>query len=99
MDSAYIELLADYNVCDINVSTIRLNGIVPVEINDFEDINSRIGGYDEDGFLDLFVHFNIADVKEVLGEIRREKMVRLEVTGLLINDKPFYGVNWIKLMG
>jgi len=55
--TAFIELPEDYNVADINVSSIMLNDTIPAELRPL-----AIGDYDEDGIPDLMVKFDRAEV-------------------------------------
>ena len=52
--TAYIELADSYNVSDIDVSTITLNGIIPANL----EALIEIGDYDNDSIPDLMVVFN-----------------------------------------
>lgn len=101
--TAYIELLADHSVYDINISTVRLNGIIQAESNPkygfVKDVYSRISDHDQDGILDCMVKFNSTCVKEMLSWVNEGEIVKLEVTGSLINGEQFYGTGWIKVIG
>jgi len=95
--TVYIELLGGYNVYNIDIGTIKLNGIVPAENNQkYGFVRSRIGDYDQDGILDCMVKFNRTSVQEIL---EPGDMVRIEITGSLVGGTPFYGVDWIKVIG
>ena len=59
--TAYIELPEGYNVVDIDVDTVLLNGTVPAEAKPTE-----IGDYDGDGITDLMVKFDRQDVIDEL---------------------------------
>ena len=71
--TAYIELPEDYDVVDIDVSTILLENTVSAEANPTE-----IGDYDDDGIPDLMVKFDRSVVQDIL-EVRDE--VEITVTG------------------
>jgi len=88
--TCYIELPEGYEVSNIDVSTIRLNDIVPAESKPTE-----IGDHDDDGVPDLMVKFNRADVQEIL-EVGDE--VEITVTGKLIDGLPFDGKDTIKVI-
>jgi parallel beta-helix repeat protein len=86
--TAYIELLEGYNVQDINVSTIMLNGTIPVDL----DASVGIGDYDKDGVEDLTVKFNRTQVVEfMLSQGVRFGDVTLTLTGELYDGTPFEG--------
>ena len=51
--TAYIELPEDYNVSDINVTTVFLDGTIPADSKLW-----KIGDYDEDGISDMMVKFD-----------------------------------------
>lgn len=92
--TAYIELPEGYNVSDIDISSILLNGTIPVDL----DVPTAIGDYDGDGIPDLMVKFNRTQVAEyilskgiVLGN------VTLTITGQLKDLTPFEGSDTIKV--
>jgi hypothetical protein len=59
--TVYIELPEGYDVNDIDVSSILLNGLVPAELHPAE-----VGDYDGDGFPDLMVKFDRQAVQGIL---------------------------------
>jgi hypothetical protein len=69
----YIELPPDYDVSQIDISSIRLNGTIPAL-----DWPTEIGDYDGNGIPDLMVKFDRAAVQSVLtvGE-----QVQITITG------------------
>ncbi|MFQ6115555.1 MAG: hypothetical protein ACE5NG_15960, partial [bacterium] len=81
--TTYIELPEGYNVSDIDVSSISLNGTVPVDL----DAPTDIGDYDEDDVSDLMVKFDRAAVtsyiQSVVGPQDRFGAVTLTITGFL----------------
>jgi len=62
--NAYIELPAEFNVNNIQVSTIMLNDTIPAELQP-----TSIGDYDEDTIPDLMVTFNRTKIAEWLSSI------------------------------
>jgi len=77
--TAYIELPPDYDVSQIGISSIRLNGIVPALAKP-----TQIGDYDADGIPDLMVKFNGAAVKNMLAPGDHvEIAISGEVAGIL----------------
>lgn len=86
--TAYIELPEDYNVNEIDISTIRLNGEISAKSHP-----TKIGDYDKDGVLDLMVRFKRAEVMALLsgGE------ATLTITGK-VGDTPFEGSDIIRVI-
>jgi hypothetical protein len=92
--NAYIELPPDYDVNNIVVSSILLNGTVPVD----PSAPTLIGDYDSDGIPDLMVNFNRTDLSNFIlskGVIYGD--VDLNLTGKLIDNTPFEGHDTIKV--
>lgn len=87
--TVYIELPAGYDVNQIDVSSIMLNGTVPALAKPTE-----IGDYDGDGVPDLMVKFNRQDLIAILsiGE------ATLTITGE-VNGIPFEGSDTIRVIG
>jgi len=90
-----IELPEGYDVSDIDISTVKLNGEIQAELHPTE-----IGDYDSDGIPDLMVKFNRAaltsHVYHTLG-IRHEN-VTLTITGQLTDGTPFEGSDTVEVM-
>jgi hypothetical protein len=59
--TAYIELPEGYNVNDIDISTVRLNGEVQAKLHP-----TKVGDYDSDGIPDLMVKFAKREVIPLL---------------------------------
>jgi len=59
--TAYVELPPGYDVSKINISSIRLNGIVPAMTRP-----TKVGDYDKDRVPDLMVKFDASAVKSLL---------------------------------
>ena len=96
--TAYIELPEGYNVSDIDVSSVMLNGTISLDL----DAPTEIGDYDNDTIPDLMVKFDRADVisciYDVLGETGwRFTHVTLEVAGE-VAGKIFGGNDTIKVI-
>lgn len=100
--TAYIEFPEGYNVTDINVSTILLNGSIPIDIN----APLTIGDYDNDSIPDLMVKFDRAEViSYILANIDTTKLyeerfmtVTLTITGKLNDGTPFQGSTTIRVI-
>lgn len=87
--TCYIELPEGYNVGDIDVSTVMLNGQIQAESHPTE-----IGDYDNDSVPDLMVKFDRSAVQEIL-EVGDE--VEITVAGEL-NVETFEGSDTIRVI-
>lgn len=103
--TVYIELpkhpeLPEFDVSQININTVMLNNQIPAESNPkygfVVDPNSYLMDHDDDGLLERMVKFNRTDVQNILEPGDR---VKIEVTGLLFDTRPFYGLDWIRVIG
>lgn len=96
--TAYIELPEGYNVADINISTVMLNGTVPVD----PSAPTAIGDYDSDGVPDLMIKFDRnAVIYYILDNIDIEgrfATTTLTITGNLNDGTPFQGSDTIKII-
>lgn len=88
--TCYIELSEDYDVEDIDVSTVKLNDQVPAESHP-----TGIGDYDNDGIPDLMVKFDRSAVQEIL---QAGDEVEITVTGELTDGTPFEGSDTIRVI-
>ena len=91
--TAYIELPPGFNVVDIDLATIRLNGTIPALTKP-----TAIGDNDADGIADLMVKFDGAAVRSLLAGERSERIVvsgRILRSGGYIN---FSGTDFLKLV-
>jgi hypothetical protein len=88
--TCYIELPGDYDVEDIEVSTIKLNDQVPAESRP-----TGVGDCDDDGIAELMVKFDSSAVQEIL-EAGDE--VEITVTGELNDDTKFEGSDTIRVI-
>lgn len=59
--TAYVELPEGFNVSDIDLSSVLLNGSISAEFKPAE-----VGDYDNDGILDLLVKFDRATLIELV---------------------------------
>jgi parallel beta-helix repeat protein len=86
--TCYIELSDGYDVADIDINTVMLEGVVPAELHP-----TKIGDYDRDGIPDLMVKFDRAAVQKLLepGE------VKLTVTGK-VGTLDFEGSDTIRVI-
>lgn len=88
--TCYIELAEDYDVSDIVLGTVQLNGLVPAEPQP-----TQIGDCDGDGVADLMVKFSRAAVQEILAV---GDAVPITVTGELTGGERFEGSDTIRVI-
>ena len=88
--TVYIELPEGYDVEEIDISTVMLNGIVPALARPTD-----VGDYDSDGVPDLMVKFDRADVQDVL-EPGNE--VEVTVSGQLTDGTLFEDTDTIRVI-
>lgn len=90
--------IENYDVSNIDISTVTLNGVVPAENNPkygfVKNVKSRIGDYDSDGIPDSIVKFKRSDVQGTL-EAGKEG---LAVTGQLSDGTVFGGVDTVRVI-
>jgi len=95
--TCYIELPEDYNVRDIDVSTIKLNDTICAQPRPI-----AIGDYDNDTIPDLMVKFNRTEViSYILANVditERFMTITLTVTGKLNDGTPFQGSDTIRII-
>lgn len=84
--TCYIELPEGYDVPDIDISTIMLNGQVPAESSP-----TAIADYDSDGIADLMVKFSRSAVQAIV----QSGEVELTVSGELADGTKFEGSDTI----
>ena len=88
---------ADFDITEIDVSTIRLGGVSPIRSN-VEDVSTPVNGEPcecteegPDGFDDLALKFDTQDIVETLGEINDGDEIELTLTGALKDGTPIEG--------
>jgi hypothetical protein len=101
--------MADFDVADIDVSTVRLAGVAPIweAIDDdatpyepFVDKPLNIYSCNEmgpDGYMDLKLKFNNQQVIAALGPLSKGDVVRLILTGELFDGTPIIGEDIVKI--
>ncbi|MBW8050131.1 MAG: T9SS type A sorting domain-containing protein [Cytophagales bacterium] len=88
---------ADFDVNDIDVSSVLLQGISPIRSN-IEDVSTPVvnkvdvcdcttGG--ADGFDDLTLKFKTQDIVSTLGPVSGGDTIVLTITGILLDSTPF----------
>lgn len=88
--TCYIELPKEYDVDNVDVSTMILNEQVPAELK-----FSEIGDYDGDETPDLMVKFNRSLVQQILNA---GDEVKITVSGELNDGTPFEGSDTIRVI-
>ena len=88
--TVFIELPAGFDVHDVDISAIRLNGTVPPL-----SWPTSIGDYNDNGVPDLMVKFDRRAVHEV---VEVGESVEITITGE-VDGTPFLGVDTIKVIG
>jgi Tol biopolymer transport system component len=100
--TCFVELPGGYDVADIDVSTMMLNGTIPVD----PSAPTAIGDYDNDGVPDLMVKFDRAAVQAyILANVNMTELIEegfmtvtLTITGYLNDGPPFQGSNTVKII-
>ena len=88
-----MELPEGYDVAEIDVAAVLLNGVVPAETKP-----TGVGDYDSDGIADLMVKFDRSAVEEILGP---NDEVEITVTGEVARTLfgiPFEGSDTIRVI-
>ena len=88
--TSYIELPEGFNVSNISISSIKLNGVIPAQA---QPIN--ISDYDNDTIPDLMVKFSKSAVAQILPYGNN---VEIKVSGPLVDGTEFEGVDYIKVI-
>jgi hypothetical protein len=89
--TAYIDLPAPENVSNIDVSSIRVDRVIPIN-------SSSIGDFDKDNVPEMMVKFDRAIYVESLGAVTKEgRNVTVSVSGSLADDRIFSGVDTIRV--
>jgi len=94
--TTYIELPKGYNVNDVDVSSLKLNNAVSVDLN----TPTYIGDYGSDGVADLIVKFNRTELTSHIYKVLGIKYgnVTLMITGQLVDGTLFEGSDTIKVL-
>lgn len=88
--TAYIELPAEYNVEDIDITTLLLQDSILAEFSP-----TCIGDHDDDGILDLMVKFDRTSLQSLLSV---GDSVEISLSGSLTNGLSFSAVDTIKVI-
>jgi hypothetical protein len=96
----------DFDVTDIDMSTLQLEGVTPLRHN-ITDVSAPAAGEDEcdcdvqgpDGIIDLSLKFRKADVVMELGIVNDGDQVPLTLTGSLVDGTQFEASDCILVRG
>jgi len=97
---------ADYDVTTIDPTSIRLAGVEPLRsgyedvaapLPDTNDCNCTTAG--PDGYLDLTLKFQTQEIVEAIGEVNDGDVLTLELTGVLLGERPIEGADCILIRG
>lgn len=104
--TAYIELHDDFDVSDIDISTVLLDNVIPAESNSKYGFvkNPEIKDRDGNGIPELMVKFDKhAVTSHVIDKLyhmmpipKRGEEVELTITGSLIDGTPFEGSDTVR---
>jgi hypothetical protein len=98
---------ADFDVYNIDWSTVELMGVAPIRWN-YEDISTPMPAdalececheLGPDGFVDLNLKFDRQAIIEALGNVSDGEMFPLTITGQLLDGTPFEGVDCVLIRG
>ena len=96
----------DFNVNDIDVSSIELEGVSPTRFS-FEDVGASIGDLENpchstcegsDGLMDLSLKFNTQDIVAILGDCEDGDEIVLTATGELLDGTSIEGNDCIVIL-
>jgi len=100
--TVYIELLEGYDVADINLETVRLEGIPAITDSTYGFVKDPdLMDHDGDGILERMVKFDRATVINLLIQHmspHAKQKVPLTLTGKLNDGTPFSGSDTIKVL-
>ncbi|MCJ7730067.1 MAG: PKD domain-containing protein [Sedimentisphaerales bacterium] len=96
----------DYDITTIDATSIRLAGVEPLR-SSFEDVAGPAADSNDcnctedgpDGLLDLTLKFKTQKIVEVIGDVNEGDILTLELTGVLIGERPIEGADCIFIRG
>jgi hypothetical protein len=97
---------ADYDITTIDPTSIRLDGVEPLR-NSLEDVAGPVDDSNDcnctedgpDGFLDLTLKFKTQKIVEAIGDVNEGDVLTLELTGVLIGERPIEGADCVLIRG
>ena len=96
----------DFDVMQVDVSTLLLNGISPIRHN-YEDVSTPVSSSDAcacttggaDGFMDLTLKFSRLEIATFISPVQKGDEVELTLTGSLLDGSPFEVSDCIVIVG
>ena len=96
----------DLDVYNIDVSTVRLEGMAPIRYS-FEDVTAPAAstGYcecdinDPDEKIDLVLKFSKIDIINAIGPVSKGDIIEVTITGMLLDGTYFEGVDCLLITG
>lgn len=97
----------DFDVTQIDAGAVTLAGVSALRWN-WGDVSTPIGDgacecdcndYGPDGFLDMKLKFNKAEIVAALGEVGDGDEIPLTITGVLLDGSPFEGIDCVTIRG
>jgi hypothetical protein len=96
----------EFDVSDIDVTTVHIMGVEPLRYN-YEDVAAPLVDGDEcecwgegpDGYMDLTLKFEKSEIVAALGSVGPGDLVPIEIEGYLNNGVPFEGVDCMRVLG
>ena len=98
----------DFDVSEIDVSTVLLEGVAPIRY-DWDDMATSYNGFSKDdcldcteegpdGFMDLTLKFDTQELVAALGEINDGDCMPLMITGELFDGTPIEGSDLVVIL-
>ncbi|MHC5185292.1 MAG: hypothetical protein ACYSPI_13630 [Planctomycetota bacterium] len=96
----------DFDVSDIDVASLRLEGVAPIR-SGYEDVSTPLvegeacdcNTEGPDGFLDLTLKFNTQEIIAALDGLSSGDELELQLTGATLDGIPFEGVDCVIVVG
>jgi sugar lactone lactonase YvrE len=96
----------DFDVNDIDIASIRLEGVAPIR-SSYEDVAAPLPEANDcncttdgpDGFLDLTLKFKTQEIVEALGDVNDGDVLSLTFTGSLSDETPIEGEDCVSIVG
>jgi hypothetical protein len=98
--------ISEFDVTEIDAASIRLAGVGPIRfayedvaapVSDANDCNCTAAG--PDGFVDLTLKFDTQSIVEAIGEVSEGELIKLELTGALLDESTIEGTDCILIVG
>jgi hypothetical protein len=96
----------DFDVNQIDIASIRLEGVAPVR-SSYEDVATPVSDGNEcecttagpDGYTDLTLKFKTQEIVEAIGEVNDADVLSLALTGVLFGERPIEGAHCVLIRG